>query len=228
MRERGDLIVLHEPFMYHFYLTTKDRLFPKFTPEPGHPRTYAEISAMILAKARSGPVFFKDMAYYLVGSLSQDREFAAQMTHAFLIRDPAEAAVSYAKLDPQFTRTELGYEAQCQLYDALIGLGHAPLILTADQLRSDPVVTLHRYWEHAGLDIVGNAFAWDDKVPLEWKSVRDWHQKVLQSGGIYNPVKSDASAELRKLGAPYTDYVSHHLPYYAKLLEIAKTQEHQK
>ncbi len=49
MRERGDLNVLHEPFMYHHYLTSTDRLFPAFTPDPGHPATYADIRAMIRA-----------------------------------------------------------------------------------------------------------------------------------------------------------------------------------
>ena len=37
MRERGDLGVLHEPFMYDYYLNQTSRIFADFTPEPGHP-----------------------------------------------------------------------------------------------------------------------------------------------------------------------------------------------
>ncbi len=114
-RERGDLNVLHEPFMYHHYLTRSDGLFPDFTPEPGHPTTYGDIRQMILDQSVTQPVFFKDMAYYIDADLPGDPAFMDAMTHAFLIRDPAEAALSYQKRDPEFTQTELGHEAQYSL-----------------------------------------------------------------------------------------------------------------
>ena len=128
MRERGDMTVLHEPFMYHHYLATKDRLFPDFQPDPAHPATYEDIRAMIRRRARERTVFFKDMAYYVAEALPKDARFMAEMTHAFLIRDPVEAAVSYAKRDPNFTRTELGLEAQWRLYRVLCDEGRAPQI----------------------------------------------------------------------------------------------------
>ncbi len=228
MRERGDLDVLHEPFMYHYYLTTKDRLFPDFTPEPEHPRTYAEISAFIRARADKCPVFFKDMAYYVVDLLSSDAGFAEQLSHAFLLRDPTEAALSYARLDPGFTLTELGHEAQHRLYHALLAMGQTPMVFTADQLRNDPEATLRRYWRHVGLDFAGHAFEWDTQVPEGWQAVAGWHQEVLQSGAIRRPQRADTRAQLRDLGAPYTGYVAHHMPYYAEMVEIAKAQAHQK
>ncbi|WP_371226978.1 sulfotransferase family protein [Roseovarius sp. 2305UL8-3] len=228
MRERGDLAVLHEPFMYHHYLTTTDRLFPDFEPEPGHPTTYDSIRAMIRDTAQTGPVFFKDMAYYVDEALPQDAEFAGQMTHAFLLRDPVEAALSYARRDPEFTRTELGHEAQHRLYHALVALGQTPLVLTADQLRHDPEATLRRYWAHVRLPYIADAFEWDDRVPKDWKSVEGWHSEVLQSGAIQKPEQTDTAAQLAALGAPYTDYAAHHTPFYAEMQDIAETQAHQK
>jgi hypothetical protein len=228
MRERGDLKVLHEPFMYHHYLTSTDRLFPDFTPEPGHPVTYEDIRGMILEKAQAGPVFFKDMAYYLVDTLPRDTEFSAKMAHAFLVRDPAEAALSYAKRDPDFTRTELGHEAQYRLYHALVSLGQTPVVITADQLRTDPEATLGRYWAQAGLDFAAHAFAWDDRVPDGWQSVKGWHGEVLQSGMIRKPEHSDTAARLAELDAHFSDYVAHHTPFYSDLRDIAEAQAHQK
>ncbi|MEX0310556.1 MAG: hypothetical protein AB3N17_09945 [Tateyamaria sp.] len=227
-RARGDLTVLHEPFMYHHYLTTTDRLFPDFVPEPGHPTTYDGIRALIRGRAREGPVFFKDMAYYVAEALPKDMEFAGQMTHAFLIRDPVEAALSYAKRDPGFTRTELGHDAQYRLYHALAKLGHRCLVITADQLRSDPKATLARYWSHAGLTYKDHAFEWDDRVPDEWRSVQDWHSAVLQSSTIKMPETADSESELNALGSPYTEYADHHMPFYAELKDIAEAQAHQK
>ena len=228
MRERGDLQVLHEPFMYHYYLTSTDRLFPDFTPEPDHPSAYRDICAMIRDKAQAGPVFFKDMAYYLVDVLPQDAGFAGQMTHAFLLRDPVEAAVSYARRDPGFTCTELGHEAQHRLYHALVALGHTPLVVTADQLREDPETTLRRYWTHTGLNFAAHAFAWDDRVPESWQSVKEWHSEVLQSGTIRKPEPNDAATRLAELDAHFSDYAAHHAPFYAEMRDIAQTQAHQK
>lgn len=228
MREQGDLNVLHEPFMYHHYLTTTDRLFPDFTPDPGHPATYADIRMMIRGAAQSEKVFFKDMAYYVAEALPQDAEFAKQMSHAFLVRDPVEAALSYARLDPEFTKLELGHEAQHQLYLALVALGLSPLVLTADQLRGDPEGTLQRYWTHVGLDYVSDAFTWDDRVPKGWQSVQAWHSEVLQSGTIYKPKRTDTAAQIAKLGAPYVKYAAHHMPFYTAMREIAEAQAHQK
>ena len=228
MRERGDLTVLHEPFMYHHYLTTKDRLFPGFTPEPGHPATYDDIRAMIRAKAAINPLFFKDMAYYVTEALPLDPEFTHQMSHAFLLRDPAEAALSYAKRDPEFTRLELGHEAQYRLYTALKELGHDPLVITADQLRRDPQATLRRYWAHVGLPYLAHAFSWDSSVPDGWQSVQSWHQSVLESGQIQRPQEQKAALRLAALGPPYTDYAAHHAASYAELCAIADRQAHQK
>ena len=228
MRERGDLSVLHEPFMYHHYLTSTDRLFPEFTPDPGHPETYADIRAMILEKARTAPVFFKDMAYYVADALPQDAAFAGQMSHAFLLRDPVEAALSYARLDPDFTCLELGHEAQHRLYQALLAMGHTPLVLTADQLRDAPQRTLQRYWTHVGLEFAEHAFTWDNRVPEGWQSVKGWHREVLQSGAIHRPKSADAAAELAKLGGRYAEYAAHHAPFYAQMRGIAEAQAHQK
>lgn len=229
MRARGDLDALHEPFMYHHYLNRAGRLFPDFAPEPGHPTTYEDIRAMILARAEGRPLFFKDMAYYVAADLPCDPEFAGAMTHAFLIRDPAEAIVSYAAKDPDFTSEELGYEAQFQLYEALRGMGHAPLVLTADRLRADPEATMRRYWAHAGLPFVAKAFHWDDAVPEGWQSVVGWHGEVLARGAIAPPDDArDHAAELAALGPPYTGYDRHHRPFYAALRAVADDADHQK
>lgn len=228
MRERGDLSVLHEPFMYYHYLTAGGRMFPEFEPDPGHPTTYDGIRTMIQDHASREAVFFKDMAYYVADELPGDPDFATQMTHAFLLRDPVEAALSYARRDPEFTRTELGHEAQFTLYRALVDMGCSPLVLTADQLRDDPEATLRRYWTHAGLAFAEHAFSWDGQVPDGWQSVQGWHRDVLQSGGIRKAPREDTVAQLEELGNPYADYARHHTPFYEKLRDIAEQQAHQK
>ncbi|MEM6579170.1 MAG: hypothetical protein AAF678_11815 [Pseudomonadota bacterium] len=225
MRERGDLDVLHEPFMYHHYLTRADGLFADFQPEPGHPTRYEDIRQMILTRSQVQPVFFKDMAYYVDADLPRDPDFAGAMTHAFLVRDPAESILSYHRRQPDFTCQELGLVAQLALYDALVEQEHRPLVLTADQLRSHPEVTLGRYWAHVGLPFETQAFHWQTEVPEDWRAVSAWHERAVSSGRIEAPADaSDPQAALALLGAPYTDYDRHHRAAYDKLKQIAEDQ----
>lgn len=229
MRARGDLKVLHEPFMYHHYLNRSQRLFPDFEPDPEHPQSYGDIRAMILKHAAAGPVFFKDMAYYVTEDLPSDRGLMAAISHAFLIRDPAEAILSYHRRDPGFTCTELGHEAQFRLYEALAAAGHEPLVLRSDRLRSAPRETMARYWSAVGLSFAEHAFAWDGAVPEDWRSVAAWHSDVLSQGAIMPPrAGGDAAAELAALGPRFTEIDRHHRPYYEALCEIADAAAHQK
>ncbi|MEM6499703.1 MAG: hypothetical protein AAF709_23670, partial [Pseudomonadota bacterium] len=225
MRERGDLDVLHEPFMYHHYLDRSDRLFADFEPEPGHPKTYEEIREMIVTRSEARPVFFKDMAYYIAADLPNDPEFSSMMTHAFLVRDPAEAILSYHRREPAFSCEELGLMSQFALYTALIELGQTPLVLTADQLRSSPEATLERYWSHVGLPFAPHAFSWEAEVPEDWQSVAAWHDRAVSSGRIEPVTKhEDTLAVLERLGPPYTAYDRHHRPAYEALRDVARLQ----
>ena len=225
MRERGDLDVLHEPFMYHHYLSNKGRLFADFQPETDHPQTYGDIRKMILSRSNAQPVFFKDMAYYIEADLPLDPDFAGRMTHAFLVRDPAESSLSYHRREPDFSCQELGLTAQLALYDALVKQGHAPIVLTADQLRGDPEATLKRYWSYVGLTFAPHAFSWDPAVPQDWEAVAAWHDKAVSSKRIEAAETSaDIGAELKRLGAPFTDYDRHHRPAYTRLKQIAQAQ----
>lgn len=229
MRARGDLTVLHEPFMYHHYLGRSERMFPGFEPAPDHPRAYPDIRAMILSHGAERPTFFKDMAYYVAETLPGDAAFLAAMSHAFLVRDPAEAILSYAKRDPAFTCAELGIEAQYRLYEALVAEGRTPLIITSARLCAAPEETMRSYWDHVGLPFAAEAFRWDDSVPEGWEPVIGWHAEVLRKGAIEPAgTGSDARAELAALGAPYTDYDRHHRPFFEILSGLADKQAHQK
>ena len=211
--------------MYDYYLNQTKRLFPDFVPEPDHPRDYVDIRAMILRHAEQRTVFFKDMAYYVLAHLPDDPAFMASMSHCFLVRDPAESILSYYRRDPGFTQDELGIEAQWRLYQALTAAGHKPMVIMADALRADAPRTLRRYWAHVGLPDAPHAFAWDNKVPEGWESVKEWHGDVLSSGAIRaaDPTR-DYPAELAALGPVYAGYDAHHRPFYEAFAKVAAMQ----
>lgn len=218
MQERGDLDIPHEPFMYHYYLGS-GRDFPGFAPVPGHPTDYAGIREMIRARSAKGPVFFKDMAYYVAEELAGDLGFAREMTHVFLVRDPVESVLSYAKKQADFTCEEVGVEGQWRLYQTLVAAGCDPLVVRSEAIRENPAREMARIWAHQGLPDAPQALSWEAGVPESWAHVAHWHPEVTSSGGIKPPEAGrDLAAELAALGAPYTEYVAHHRPFYERLI----------
>ncbi|WP_135501917.1 hypothetical protein [Roseovarius aestuariivivens] len=225
MRERGDLACLHEPFMYDYYVG-HGRDFPGFEPAKDHPTDYAGIRAMLRQAAEKGPVFFKDMAFYVVPRMLDDPVFMAEITHTFLVRSPMASILSYHKLDPDFGLEEVGIEAQWRLYDAARNAGLSPVVIEAESVRADPKGTMRAYWNAVGLDYREAAFDWQ-APPKDWEHVSAWHEEASTSSGIRT---ADAEEMLRKEmefealveRAPHLQaYLDHHAPFYAKLSEAA-------
>ncbi|SLN53008.1 hypothetical protein PEL8287_02826 [Roseovarius litorisediminis] len=227
MRERGDLWCAHEPFMYDYYVARGAGHMPKFDVQPDHPTRYEDIRDMLLQRARTGPVFFKDMAYYVVPRIFEDPDFFGRLTHSFLIRNPMASLLSYHKLDPGLTQEEVGIEAQWQLYQALVDAGQTPAVIEAEAVRADTRGMMAKFWAHIGLDWREEAFDWAREPPKDWEQVGAWHEEVSTSSGIR---AADAEEMLRKEMAFETctetaprlkDYLAHHLPFYQRLARVA-------
>ena len=225
MRERGDLTCLHEPFMYDYYVHRKVRTMPKFDVDPKHPRAYPDIRDWIVEQAKSGPVFLKDMSYYVLPHLLADPDFARITRHSFLIRNPVHAMLSYYKLDPEVTLEEVGIASQWAHFNALTDLlGVEPVVIEAESIQASPKSTMSRYWEKMKLDYVDHAFGWTaDAAPEEWRQVQGWHGDVLSSEGVRRADPTEAKRKREQfeqclVDAPHlVDYLAHHLPAYENL-----------
>lgn len=223
MRERGDLWCAHEPFMYDYYVHRQVARMPHFDIQDDHPVTYEDIRDMLLARAAQRPVFFKDMAYYVMPRILSDPEFIDRLIHVFLIRNPVASILSYYRLDPELTLEEVGIEAQWRLYQALQDRGAAPLVIEAEVVRADTRGLMAALWSRIGLPFREAAFEWQSGVPEDWAQVGDWHGAVSASAGI-RPVEADEAVRKRQAfeacaeTAPHLrDFLAHHLPYYRKL-----------
>ena len=225
MRARGDLDCFHEPFMYYYYLHLKRRAFPHFDADPAKPRTYEGVKATLLEAAEAGPVFFKDMSYYIFPLLTEDAAFADRLRHSFLIRDPLFSLVSYHGLDADFTSEEAGLELQWRHFDWLrCRSGESPPVIQAESVRADPLGSLRRYCEAVGLPFLEGALDWKaNPIPQDWNEVSGWHGKVAATTGI-RPVDQSALVVERKEKLSYLRsrpalraYYDHHLPFYEKL-----------
>ncbi len=232
MRERGDFTCLHEPFMYDYYLHRQVRQMPYFEPEAGRPVSYAEIRDDLLARGESADVFFKDMSYYVMPAMRDDADFAARLTHAFLIRNPKRSILSYHRLDPDLSCEEIGLEAQWRHFEWLRDdCGLAPAVIEAEKVREDPRSAMRAWWSAVGLNFVERAFTWNDaEAPKDWGQVSGWHGDVQSSTGI----RPGSAAEDDKLAAEFeaaardaprlAELLRHHEPFYDLLrAEAART-----
>ncbi|WP_127115356.1 hypothetical protein [Shimia sediminis] len=227
MRERGDLDCAHEPFMYDYYVHRKVREMPHFDVDPTHPQDYAGIRDMLLRRADKAPVFFKDMSYYVMPHVLEDTSFSDRLIHAFLIRDPQAAILSYFKLDPNVTRDEIGIEAQWLHFKGLREAGHHPVVIRSEEVRRDPKGTMSTFWKAVGLPYRDEAFDWSTEMPKDWEQVGGWHGQVVESQGI-RPITS-ADLERQKLkfdeaasaNPRMRDELEHHQSFYDQLAAFA-------
>ena len=216
MLERGDLLTLHEPFLYLYYVHDARKRLPHLDVDPRRPASYEGIRSMVLDAARTRPVFVKDMCYYIVDHIHDDVEFIRRMTSTFLIRDPAQSIPSYYRLDSGVTLEEIGCEAQYRCLERFAEVtGRTPVVIDAADLAADPAGTLRAYCRALELPFIPEALEWDAGLPEAWRDVGGWHADLAGSTGIARPRSPDgpgldAALHLR-------DYYEHHAPFYRKM-----------
>ncbi|TDK51429.1 hypothetical protein E1832_03135 [Antarcticimicrobium luteum] len=222
MRARGDVRCFHEPFMYYYYLGEGRGRFPHFEPQEGHPRTYSAIKAMLYEAAEAGPVFFKDMSYYVMPDALTDDDLVDRVINVFLVRDPRRSIASYYKLDPEMSLTEIGLEAQYQ-HAAHIAdrKGAWPLVLEAERVQAAPQESADALFAACGLPPAPHALDLKDVIPNEWKGVENWHRAALSNDRIRSAETlpdADEVFEAAARNAPHLRaMLAHHWPFYEKL-----------
>lgn len=188
MIERGDHTVLDEPWSRSYYLGPERRSgrFPLVFPES----TPAAVSRAILATARGGPVFVKDMAYHALPGL--DAEVLSAATHTFLVREPLAALRSLHRRWPDFTDEEAGYGAQRELFDRVCeATGQIPSVIDSDVLRAHPDEVVARWCQRVGIDHLPACLRWSAGMRLEWALWRDWYEDAARSTGFAPPSPPD-------------------------------------
>ena len=223
MRERGDLCCFHEPFMYDYYVARNKRAMPHFKAEPGRPVSYQQVRDALMQSAEKSPVFVKDMSYYVIPHILDDEEFCARLINTFLIRDPIASIASYFKLDPDISCEEIGLEAQARHYCALQERGENPLVIEAEDIRTNTRGVVNAYWQAIGLSPAEHAFSWQGDNPQDWKQVGGWHADVSATREILPISRDELDAQKKRFNALAKQHpnlqalLSHHQPYYDML-----------
>lgn len=213
---RADTAVCDEPLYAHYLLATG-------APHPGreeviaaHETDWRRVAAWLTGPVPGGQRIFyqKHMAHHLLPRI--ERGWLDALTHAFLIRNPAEMLASLVRVTPGAGLTDTGLPQQAELFERVAArTGEAPPVIDARDVLADPPGVLAALCLRLGIPWDPAMLGWEAgprKTDGVW--AKHWYTAVEASTGFAAPrAKSPPlPAELRAL----RDLC---MPYYERLAE---------
>jgi hypothetical protein len=217
MIERGDVAVLHEPFL----ALTQGEAVTLPTADGAIARSGRELVEGLAAAGRERPVFVKEVLDYRYGYVFGHPGELAWMTHTFLVRHPRQAISSHYAMKPTVTCPEIGYERLWELFKLLWSAsGRRPLVIRSEDLLRDPAAVVRAYCEAVGLPFLPGALHWEPADRPEWQRHRAWHLDAIRSSGFTSYQNAyPATVENHPVLRSFYD---HHYPFYQRIVEHAR------
>jgi hypothetical protein len=222
MIERGDFKVLHEPYGPAYYLSEQRQSDRKQGEPPQPEHNYDVVTGTIETLVADGPVFLKDMAYYVEPVL--DEGFLARFENTLLIRNPLEQLPSLYRSWPDFTMAETGYPALHRVATiARDATGRMPPIIDAADLVAAPAETVAAYCRAVDIPFRPEALTWEarERPELNWWEGGSWHGTVSASTGFTTRPRTDEAADAAAIERVPTlrEACAHCAPLYRELYE---------
>jgi hypothetical protein len=191
---RGDTWVTDEP-LYAHYLKETGLPHPMAQEIMAAGETAWRQATLAMTSDPAGGYrvhYQKHMAHHLLGHIGRD--WLGSLSHAFLIRDPAQMLASLDAKQPHPSLEDTGLPQQVELFLALEKeSGKAPPVVDAGDLLEDPRGRLTLLCEGLGLEFTPKMLTWppgsreSDGV---WAS--HWYANVEASSG-FGPPKTQAA-----------------------------------
>jgi hypothetical protein len=183
---RPDTVVMDEPFYGYFLQRTgidhpgRDEIIQSMPLDPGEIFRGIEKN-----EQEKGIVFVKNMAHHLEGF---DYSQMGQYRNVFLIRDPAQMLVSYAKVRTQPTLEDIGLKHQAYLYGQLRAAGQSPFVLDGNEVRKNPGSVLGQLCGALGISFTEEMLHWPaGPRPEDGIWAKHWYANVHQSTHFLPP-----------------------------------------
>lgn len=219
MIERGDVAVLHEPFL----ALTQGEKVTLAAPGGGNVTVSSARDLMDrLAYLRGErPVFLKEVLDYRYDYVFGQPGELAWLTHTFLVRDPRRAISSHFAVKPTVTCPEIGYEWLWELFSLLWSAsGRRPLVIRSEDLLRDPKAEIAAYCEAVGLPFLPDALHWAPGDRPELQRHRRWHLDTIRSSGFTAAGNAyQATVDNHPVLRSFYDY---HYPFYERIVRHAR------
>ena len=191
---RGDCEVFDEPFYAHYLAHTG-------LDHPGREAVIAagetdwrRVAARLTGAVRQGAAltYQKHMTHHLLPHMG--REWLADLTNVFLIRDPRRVLASYIRSRPNVTAADIGFLQQQEIYRYVqAATGAQPLVIDAGEFLRAPEAQLRALCEALGLGFTPRMLHWPPGPRASdgvWAP--HWYAQVYRSTGFEPPPEEDA------------------------------------
>ena len=211
---RGDCAVVDEPLYAHYLAHTG-------LDHPGRELVIAAGMAdwRTVAEHLTGPVpdgkaiwYQKHMTHHLLPQIGRD--WLAELTHAFLIRDPREVLLSYVRSRPNVTAEDIGVLQQLEIFEYVqLRADIPPPVIDAEEFLKDPESQLRALCVRLGVEFTPRMLHWpaggraSDGV---WAPF--WYGAVVGSTGFEPYRERD-----RRVPPAFSELIDTVMPAYERL-----------
>jgi Sulfotransferase domain len=215
---RSDCEAVDEPF-YGFALQAKGHDHPMRDEVIAAMETdWDRVVAICLRPSTSKPLQYqKHMTHHMLEG--HDRAFVKQLSNAFLIRQPEKVLASYTQKWSEVDLDAIGFVQQAQIFDMVADhLGHAPPVLDADQVLTNPRARLASLCTACNIPFDEAMLHWPPG-PKSFDGVwaPHWYNAVWASEGFGEPSTykqpelPDALKRVAALARPYYERLKVHV-----------------
>ena len=214
---RGDCAVVDEPLYAHYLKHTG-------LDHPGREQVIAagQTDWRKVADALVGPIpggraifYQKHMTHHLLPHI--DRDWLAQLSHVFLIRDPRRVLASYVKSRPNVTAEDIGVNQQLQIFHYVHrATGVLPPVIDAGEFLQAPERYLRTLCARLGIEFKPGMLSWP-AGPRDSDGVWApyWYDSVYRSTGFEAAAESNV-----ELPARYRGIVDEVMPAFDELYAV--------
>ncbi len=199
--QREDTAVFDEPF-YGYYLKHS----PANKYHPGAPQIMVEqetdpdqLIDWTLNEGRKPVLFFKHMTHHL---LDMDRSFLKDTINIILTREPKPMIASFAKVIPNPTISDIGYQLHLDLIDEMKVLSIPFYVLDSKGVLIDPKKALAKLCDFIGIQFDDSMLNWvAGPRPEDGSWAKYWYGNVHKSTSFqkYEPKEVELPEKLEPL-----------------------------
>jgi hypothetical protein len=188
---RVDTAVIDEPF-YAFYLNSTGKK------HPGADEIIAkgEVNSRKVVEQLTGPIpggkriyFQKQMAHHLLPEV--DRQWLADVSNCFLIRNPREVILSYIKRNPEPSLEDLGFAQQEKIFNFVFEqTASMPLVVDSKDILENPERMLRLLCQGIGVEFDQAMLFWPPGLrETDGMWAKYWYDDVEKSTS-FQPYKA--------------------------------------
>ncbi|MER0240497.1 sulfotransferase family protein [Streptomyces sp. HSW2009] len=219
MLERGDVTVLHEPWL------ALAETGAATVPQPGGGESAVDSGPELVDRlaelGQERPVFVKEVLDQRYPYVFDQPQALAAFWHTFIVRHPRPTIASHYAMKPTVTSPEIGFERLHELFELVrAASGRQPLVLRAERLVDEPEAVVRGFCDHVGLPFLPEALSWRPQDRAEWQRHRAWHLDAIGSSGLVD--RGNTYADTVDNNATLRAFYAHHYPYYEKVVRHAE------